>query len=64
MKIFEPKIIGCLKNYSGKQLVSDVVSGIIVAIIAGIFKILSSNSHKRDNKHEDDILTVNQKKLS
>lgn len=34
MKIFEPKIIGCLKNYSGKQLVSDVVSGIIVAIIA------------------------------
>ena len=49
------------------EIIVAIIGGsatIIVAIIAGIFKILSSNSHKRDNKHEDDILTVNQKKLS
>ncbi|MBR6737998.1 MAG: sodium-independent anion transporter [Clostridia bacterium] len=34
MKIFEPKIISSLKGYTGKQLLSDVVAGIIVAIIA------------------------------
>ena len=34
MKIFEPKLISCMKGYSGKQLVSDSVAGIIVAIIA------------------------------
>ena len=34
MKIFEPKLITSLKGYSGKQLTSDVVAGIIVAIIA------------------------------
>ena len=34
MKIFQPKIISTLKNYSSKQLISDIVAGIIVAIIA------------------------------
>ena len=34
MKIFQPKLFGALKNYSAKQLTSDVVAGIIVAIIA------------------------------
>ena len=34
MKVFEPKIISSLKNYSGKQLTSDLVAGLIVAIIA------------------------------
>ena len=34
MKVFEPKIISVLKQYDRKQLVSDVVAGIIVAIIA------------------------------
>lgn len=34
MKTFQPKIISTLKNYSGKQFVSDFVAGIIVAIIA------------------------------
>ena len=34
MKELSPKIIDCLKEYSGKQLVRDIVSGIIVAIIA------------------------------
>ncbi len=34
MKIFEPKIITSLKGYTGKQVVSDIVAGIIVAIIA------------------------------
>ncbi len=34
MKIFEPKLITTLKGYTGKQLLSDVVAGIIVAIIA------------------------------
>ncbi len=33
-KIFEPKIISCMKNYSKGQLVKDIVAGIIVAIIA------------------------------
>ncbi len=32
--IFAPKIIGITKNYSGKQLTSDLVAGLIVAIIA------------------------------
>ncbi|MBR6523738.1 MAG: sodium-independent anion transporter [Clostridia bacterium] len=34
MKIFEPKLIGSLKNYSGKQFTSDLIAGLIVAIIA------------------------------
>lgn len=34
MKIFQPKIITTLKNYSGKQFVSDLVAGLIVAVIA------------------------------
>ena len=34
MKIFEPKLILSLKQYSGKQLVNDFVAGLIVAIIA------------------------------
>ena len=34
MKIFQPKIIELKKGYSGKQAVSDIVAGIIVAIIA------------------------------
>ncbi len=34
MKTFEPKILTCLKNYDKKTFLSDVVSGIIVAIIA------------------------------
>ncbi|MCR4651741.1 MAG: STAS domain-containing protein [Lachnospiraceae bacterium] len=34
MKELCPKILDCLKDYSGKQLIRDVISGIIVAIIA------------------------------
>ena len=34
MKTFYPKIIETLKNYSGKQFATDLVAGIIVAIIA------------------------------
>ena len=34
MKIFRPKLLDTLKGYSKKQLLSDVVAGIIVAIIA------------------------------
>ena len=34
MKIFQPKILELKKGYSGKQAVSDIVAGIIVAIIA------------------------------
>lgn len=34
MKIFEPKIITSLKGYSAKKLSSDIIAGIIVAIIA------------------------------
>ena len=34
MKTFKPKLFEVLKNYSKKQLVSDIVAGIIVAIIA------------------------------
>lgn len=34
MKIFQPKILSTLRGYSGKQLTSDVIAGIIVAIIA------------------------------
>ncbi|MBE6607328.1 MAG: sulfate permease [Ruminococcaceae bacterium] len=33
-KIFRPKIIDAMKEYSAKQLVSDLVAGLIVAIIA------------------------------
>lgn len=34
MKIFQPKLFVSLKSYSKKQLVSDIVAGVIVAIIA------------------------------
>ncbi len=34
MNFFRPKIVDTFKDYSGKQLVSDIVAGIIVAIIA------------------------------
>ncbi|MBR5553048.1 MAG: STAS domain-containing protein [Clostridia bacterium] len=34
MKVFQPKTFTLLKNYSGKQFVSDIIAGIIVAIIA------------------------------
>lgn len=34
MKDFKPMLISCLKGYNAKQLTSDVVSGIIVAVIA------------------------------
>ncbi len=34
MKIFQPKLIESLKGYTGKQLVSDLIAGLIVAIIA------------------------------
>ena len=34
MKTFSPKLFETLKGYSGKQLLSDIVAGIIVAIIA------------------------------
>ena len=34
MKTFQPKLFEVIKNYSKKQLVSDLVAGIIVAIIA------------------------------
>ncbi len=34
MKIFEPKLLGTLKNYNRKLFISDLIAGIIVAIIA------------------------------
>ena len=34
MKTFQPKLFEALKNYSGKQLISDLVAGLIVAVIA------------------------------
>ncbi|MCR5383862.1 MAG: STAS domain-containing protein [Saccharofermentans sp.] len=34
MNEFKPKLFSVLKNYSGSQLIKDVVAGIIVAIIA------------------------------
>ncbi len=34
MKTFQPKLISTIKEYSSKQLLNDVVAGIIVAIIA------------------------------
>ena len=34
MNTFRPKLFDTLKSYSGKQLASDIVAGIIVAIIA------------------------------
>ena len=34
MKIFQPKILELRKGYSGKQLISDIIAGLIVAIIA------------------------------
>ena len=34
MELFKPMLFTCMKKYSKEQLVKDVVSGIIVAIIA------------------------------
>ena len=34
MKIFQPKLFTSLKSYSKKQLVNDLIAGVIVAIIA------------------------------
>lgn len=34
MKELKPKLFTCMKGYNGKQFTSDVISGIIVAIIA------------------------------
>ena len=34
MKIFEPKLFTCFKGYTKRDLLSDIVAGIIVAIIA------------------------------
>ena len=34
MKIFQPKLISSLRGYTAKKLLSDVIAGIIVAIIA------------------------------
>ncbi len=34
MKIFQPKLFSSLKQYSAKQLVNDLIAGLIVAIIA------------------------------
>ena len=34
MKIFKPKLLEVFKEYSKKQLVSDIGAGVIVAIIA------------------------------
>ena len=34
MKVFEPKILSTFKNYDGKSALNDIISGVIVAIIA------------------------------
>ena len=34
MKTFQPKLFSLFKNYSKKKLISDIVAGVIVAIIA------------------------------
>ena len=34
MKVFQPKILTLFKEYSKKQLLSDLIAGVIVAIIA------------------------------
>ncbi|MBQ4626792.1 MAG: sodium-independent anion transporter, partial [Clostridia bacterium] len=34
MKIFQPKLVTAIKGYGKKQLISDLVAGVIVAIIA------------------------------
>ncbi len=34
MKVFQPKLFTTIKGYSAKQLTSDIVAGVIVAIIA------------------------------
>ena len=42
MKTFQPKLFTILKNYNGKKLVSDLVAGLIVAIIALPLSILTA----------------------
>ena len=39
MKEFVPKLFDCLKGYSKEQLIKDIISGIIVAIIASPLSI-------------------------
>ncbi len=34
MKVFQPKLFSTIKSYSRRQLISDIVAGVIVAIIA------------------------------
>ena len=34
MKVFQPKILEVCKHYSKKQLIDDLIAGLIVAIIA------------------------------
>ena len=34
MKLFQPKLFTSLKSYSKKQVVNDLIAGVIVAIIA------------------------------
>lgn len=34
MKLFQPKLFSTLKDYSKKQIVNDIIAGVIVAIIA------------------------------
>ncbi|MBR2354554.1 MAG: sulfate permease [Clostridia bacterium] len=34
MKLFQPKLITSMKDYSGKKLINDLIAGLIVAIIA------------------------------
>ena len=34
MKTFSPSLFSCLRSYSKGQLVKDIISGVIVAIIA------------------------------
>lgn len=34
MKVFQPKLFSCLKDYNKSQLVKDITSGLIVAVIA------------------------------
>ncbi len=34
LKQFQPKLVSCLREYSGQKLIKDIIAGIIVAIIA------------------------------
>ena len=47
MNFFKPKIIEALKSYSKKQLISDLVAGLIVAVIALPLSIARTISSRR-----------------